>query len=323
MPIPDDPRVLGSFGNLDDTALYRLNDDMALVLSVDYITPVVNDPYAFGAISAANALSDLYACGASPVLALNLVGFPTKTLPMGMLGEILRGGADKVKQANAWVVGGHSIEDYEPKYGLVVAGFVHPERVIRKTGAKPGDLLVITKPLGSGIITTGIDQGLVDAGGIMRVTALMTALNSGAARAMTSIGVHACTDVTGFGLLGHLHSLLVSSGVAAEVNLAAIPVLPEAWELARQGAVPAGSHSNHQHAAEFVRYTPGISRDAELVLCDAQTSGGLLIAVAPERVQALLKALEQEQAPAAAIIGKVTAGKAGSITVHPSFPSLT
>lgn len=315
--------MLGSFDNLDDTAIYSLNDDMALVLSVDYITPVVDDPYAFGAIAAANALSDLYAVGASPMLALNLVGFPTKSLPMGMLGEILRGGADKVKEANAWVVGGHSIEDYEPKYGLVVAGLVHPGSVIRKTGARPGDLLVITKPLGSGIITTGIDRGIVGAGGVTQVTALMATLNSGAARAMVNTGVHACTDVTGFGLLGHLHSLLVASGVAAEVSLAATPVLPDAWELARRGSVPAGSHSNHQHAAEFVQYIPGVSRVAELILCDAQTSGGLLIAVSPDQVQTLLKALEQEQAPVAAIIGRVTAGKGGSITIHPSLKSLT
>lgn len=292
---------------------------MALVLSVDYITPVVDDPYAFGAIAAANALSDLYAVGAKPVLALNLVGFPTQTLPMGMLGEILRGGSDKVKEAGAWVVGGHSIEDYEPKYGLVVVGFVHPGHVIRKSGARPGDFLVITKPLGCGIITTGVDRGLVSTDGIAQVTALMTTLNSGAARAITSTGVHACTDVTGFGLMGHLHNMLVSSGVSAEVSLAATPVLPEAWELVHQGVAPTGSHKNHLHAAEFVRYAPGIPRDAELVLCDAQTSGGLLIAVAPDRVQVLLMALAQEQTPAAAIIGKVTAGKAGSITVHPSF----
>ena len=289
------------------------------MLSVDYITPVVDDPYAFGAIAAANALSDLYASGASPLLALNLVGFPTKTLPMGMLGEILRGGADKVKESGAWVVGGHSIEDYEPKYGLVVVGFVHPGRVIRKAGARPGDVLVITKPLGFGIITTGIDRRLVSADGIARVTALMATLNRGAAKAMASTGVHACTDVTGFGLLGHLHSLLISSGVAAEVSLAATPVLPEAWALAQQGTVPAGSHTNHQHAAEFVRYAPGVSRVAELILCDAQTSGGLLVAVAPDKASALLEALAQEQTPAAAIIGKVTAGLAGSITVHPSF----
>lgn len=318
MPIPDDPRVLSSFSDQDDTAIYRLNDEMALVLSVDYITPVVDDPYAFGAIAAANAFSDLYAVGASPLLALNIVGFPTKTLPIGMLGEIMRGGADKVREAGAWIVGGHSIEDYEPKYGLVVAGLVHPKHMIQRSGAMPGDQLVITKPLGTGIITTGIDQSLVDADGISQVTALMATLNHGAAKAAAIVGVHACTDITGFGLMGHLHSMLAASGVAAELNLAAIPVLPIAWELARKGSVPAGSHSNHEHAVQFTHYMPGVSRVAEIVLCDAQTSGGLLFAVAPDRLEALLKELEHEQAPVAAMIGTVTAGKAGGITVNAS-----
>ena len=293
------------------------------MFSVDYITPVVDDPYAFGAIAAANALSDLYAVGANPVLALNLVGFPTKTLPLGMLGEIIRGGADKVIEAGAWVSGGHSMEDYEPKYGLAVAGLVDPRRMLRLSGARPGDVLVLTKPLGTGILTTGIDRGLVDADAVVRVTALMATLNRGAARAAAQAGVHACTDVTGFGLMGHLHNLLVASGVAAEVNLAAIPFQPGVRELAHQGAVPAGSHSNHQHAAQFTRYGPGVSRIDEVILCDAQTSGGLLMAVSPDNADALLTELGREQTPVAAIIGSVTAGVPGRVTVRSAPASST
>ena len=286
------------------------------MFSVDYITPVVDDPYAFGAIAAANALSDLYAVGANPVLALNLVGFPTKTLPLSLLGEIVRGGADKVREAGAWVVGGHSIEDYEPKYGLVVAGLAHPNHLIGKATAQPGDVLVLTKPLGTGIITTGIDRGVVDVDTVNEIVALMATLNQGAATAVRQVGAHACTDVTGFGLLGHLHSLLSASQLAATIDLRAVPVLASVWQLARQNIVPAGSHTNHLDAARFARYGRDVSPEAELILCDAQTSGGLLIAVSPDRADTLVDALKVEHTPAAAVIGAVNAGEPGAIAVH-------
>ena len=309
--------MLGGFTSLDDAAVYRLSDDEALVLSVDYITPVVDDPYAYGAVAAANALSDLYAMGARPLLALNLVGFPVKTLPLSLLSEILRGGADKVREAGAWLVGGHSIEDYEPKYGLVVAGLVHPEEIVRNSGAQPGDRLVLTKPLGLGIITTGIDRSLVYGNSIAQVTTVMATLNRGAAEAMRRIGVHAATDVTGFGLLGHLHEMLAASGIAAEVNLSAMPILPGVWELARQGVVPDGSHNNHRYMTNFVQYASGVPYEAELILCDAQTSGGLLIAVAPERTGALVEELGKERTLEAAIVGDVVTGPAGHLLVRP------
>ena len=286
------------------------------MLSVDYITPVVDDPYSFGAVAAANALSDVYAAGATPILALNLVGFPTKTLPLSLLGEIVRGGADKVREAGAWVVGGHSIEDYEPKYGLVVAGLAHPDALIGKATAQPGDLLVLTKPLGTGIVTTGIDRGVVGEDTVKEIVILMATLNRGAANAVRRVGARACTDVTGFGLLGHLHSLLSASQLAATIDLRAVPVLTQVWELARQNIVPAGSHANHLDAARFVRYGPGVPPEAELVLCDAQTSGGLLIAVSPDRADALVEALKVEQTPAAAIIGTVTAADPGTVAVQ-------
>jgi len=285
---------------------------------VDYITPVVDDPYAFGAVAAANALSDLYAMGAQPLLALNLVGFPVKTLPLSLLGEMLQGGADKVREAGAWLVGGHSIEDYEPKYGLVVAGLVHPDGIVGKRGARPGDRLVLTKPLGIGVITTGIDRGLVAEGTIARVTEVMTTLNRDAAEAMRQVGVHAATDVTGFGLLGHLHEMLVVSGVGAQVWVERVPILEEAWDLVAHDCVPEGSHNNARYLQDTVDWEPGMSPEACLLLCDAQTSGGLLIAVPPERTPALLAALETARTLAAAVIGEVTDGPVGRIVVTQS-----
>jgi selenide,water dikinase len=276
-----------------------------MVQSLDYITPVVDDPYTFGAIAAANALSDLYAMGAQPVLALNLVGYPVKSLPLGILEEILRGGADKVVEAGASLVGGHSIDDHEPKYGLAVTGLVHPDRVVRNRGARPGDHLVLTKPLGLGIITTGIDRGLVSGETVERAVAVMTTLNAGAARAMLAVGVHAATDVTGFGLLGHLHEMVAASGVGARIELGAVPVLDEAWSLAATNCVPDGTYNNFHYLESFVTWNAAIERPARMVLCDAQTSGGLLLAVPPERSDDLLAVLREVATPAAAVIGKV------------------
>lgn len=284
--------------------------------SVDYITPVVDDPYTFGAIAAANALSDLYAIGARPTLALNLVGYPIKSLPLTILQEILRGGADKVIEAGASLIGGHSIDDHEPKYGLAVTGLIDPAQAVSVKGARVGDRLVLTKPLGLGIITTGIDRGLADIATIDKAITVMTALNAGAAQAMLAVGVHAATDVTGFGLLGHLHQMLVANQVEARLQLDAIPVLDEAWELAAGNCIPDGSYNNYQHAASFVTWDKTIDRPAQITLCDAQTSGGLLLAVSPERAHDLLAALREAKTPAAAIIGEVVSGKnSGRITV--------
>lgn len=314
LPTPDDPHVLNGFHTLDDAAVYRLDENTALVQTVDYITPIVDDPYTFGAIAAANALSDIYAMGAQPIIALNLVGYPVKTLPMSVLGEILHGGAEKVIEAGASLLGGHSIEDHEPKYGLSVSGLVHPERVIAKRGAQPGDLLVLTKPLGIGIITTGIDRQLVKDTTAQAAIAWMLKLNRGAAEVMQQVGVHAATDVTGFGLLGHLHELVTASEVGAQVVLNQIPVLPAAWELVGQDCVPAGSHNNHRYAADFVDYGASISHEAELLLCDAQTSGGLLIAVSPQRVDDLLEALTGTPTPGT-VIGEIIPEPVGRIQV--------
>ena len=313
LPSSTDPNLLRGFDYGADAAIYRLRENLAVVQTVDYITPVVDDPFAFGAIAAANALSDIYAMGARPVLGLNLVGFPVKTLPLGMLNDILRGGAAKLMEAGACLGGGHSIEDLEPKYGLAVTGTVHPKQIVSNSGARPGDVLIVTKPLGIGIITTGIDRGLVNGKTIERVTAVMTQLNRAASEVMLAVGVHACTDVSGFGLLGHLREMVEASGVGAKVILKQVPVLDEAWELVKKDSVPDGSRNNHRYLSEFVDWGRGISPGAQMILCDAQTSGGLLIAVAPQKAKKLLAALARTTA--SAVIGEIVKSPKGRIRV--------
>ncbi len=313
---PHDPNLLSGFAGNRDAAVYRLSDDLAIVQTVDYITPIVDDAQAFGAIAAANALSDIYAMGGQPVLALNLVGFPIKTLPMSTLAAILAGGEAKLAEAGVTLGGGHSIEDLEPKYGLAVTGVVDPRRLVTNAGARPGDVLILTKPLGSGIITTGLDRGLVDGGVIERVTALMAQLNRAAATTMQAVGVNACTDVSGFGLLGHLRELAEASGVAARIYTGRVPVLPETWELARLGAIPDGSHNNIRFLADYVDWAPEMTAEAQAILCDAQTSGGLLIATPPTTALTLLGALHQAGV-AGTTIGEIVSGAAGRIEVRP------
>lgn len=301
----------------DDAAVYRLTAELAVVQSVDYITPVVDEPYACGAVAAANALSDIYAMGARPLFALNLVGFPTATLPLSVLEAILKGGADKVGEAGASIIGGHSIDDPEPKYGLVVTGVVHPEKVLTNAGARAGDDLILTKPLGMGIITTGIKRQKVEAATVEQAVATMSTLNRYAAEVMEVVGgVHACTDVTGFGLLGHLREVAAASRVGATISLEAIPVLPETWRLVREGVCPGGTHRNLKSLEGSVEWSPGMGEDVRLVLSDAQTSGGLLMAVGKAESREMLRRLSETKGVlAAARIGEVTAGPAGKIRV--------
>jgi len=301
----------------DDAAVYRLTPELAIVQTVDYITPVVDDPYACGAVAAANSLSDIYAMGARPLFALNVVGFPTGTLPLSVLGAILRGGADKVAEAGASIVGGHSIDDPEPKYGLVVTGIVHPEKILTNAGARAGDDLILTKPLGMGIITTGIKRQKVEAATVEQAVATMSTLNRYAAEVMEAVGgVHACTDITGFGLLGHLREVAAASRVGATISLKAVPVLPEAWKLVREGICPGGTRRNLKSLEGSVEWAPGMGEDVRLVLSDAQTSGGLLMAVGKAKSQEMLRHLSNTKGVlAAARIGEVTAGPAGKIRV--------
>ena len=317
MPTISDPRILVDAATRDDAAVYQLTPDRAIVATVDFFTPIVDDPYDFGRIAAANAFSDVYAMGGTPLLALNLVGWPRDKLPYDMLGEILRGGADIAKEAGAFVLGGHSIDDPEPKYGMVAIGEVHPDRLITLARARAGDVLVLTKPIGTGVLATALKRDLATAADIAPAVQSMTTLNAAAARAMraTGNGVHAATDVTGFGLLGHLHNMLAASGMAAEIDAAAVPLLPKAVELAERGAIPGGTKRNRDALGPHVKIADGGPEPVRVLLFDAQTSGGLLIAVDPDRASALLAALEREGTPVAAKIGRIARGVAGAISV--------
>lgn len=274
LPVPDDPRVLASAATADDAGVVRLSDDIALVHTADFFTPIVDDPYAFGRIAATNALSDVYAMGAEPVSALNLVAFPLETLGPEVLAEILRGGLDACAAAGCSVVGGHTIDDPEPKFGLSVTGVVHPDALLTNAGGRPGDTLVLTKPLGAGTVATAIKRGLAPPALVDAAVAVMTTLNADGAAAARTAGAHALTDVTGFGLLGHLHELCAASGVAAEVDADAVPMIDGVGPLLGE-AVAGGSRRNREHAAAFTQGEFG------WLLCDAMTSGGLLAAVPP------------------------------------------
>jgi selenide,water dikinase len=317
VPTITDPRILVDASTRDDAAVYQLTPDRAIVATVDFFTPIVDDAYDFGRIAAANAFSDVYAMGGTPLLALNLVGWPRDKLPYELLGDVLRGGADIAKEAGAFVLGGHSVDDPEPKYGMVAIGEVHPHRVITLARARAGDALVLTKPIGTGVLTTALKRDLATAADISAAVTSMTTLNAGAARAMraTGGGVHAATDVTGFGLLGHLRNMLVASGLAAELDAAAVPLFSNAVALAERGAIPDGSKRNRDTLAPDVKFGADVPEAIRVLLFDAQTSGGLLIAVDPDRAGALIATLEREGTPAAARIGRLTRGVAGAITV--------
>lgn len=295
--------------------MFRISDDRALVATVDFFTPVVDDPGAWGAIAAANALSDVYAMGGTPLFALNLVAWPRTGVPFEMLGEVVRGAADVARRAGCLILGGHSIDDAEPKFGMVVIGEVHPDRMLTNTGAAAGDLLVLTKALGSGILSTALKREALLATGMTEAVASMTTLNDGAARAALEVGVNACTDVTGFGLLGHLGNMLAASGVGAELWFDALPLLPYARNLASRGIVPGGTARNLEAAATTTEWGADIDESARILCADAQTSGGLLLAVRPDRHGALLAALERQQTPFAATIGRITSGPTGAVRV--------
>jgi selenide, water dikinase len=285
LPEPADPNLLVSAGTADDAAVYRVSPEMALVQSADFFTPIVDDPYDFGRIAAANAMSDIYAMGAEPAIALNLVAFSLADHGAETLREILRGGSDVAEDAGVAIGGGHSIDDREPKYGLSVTGIVHPDAVITNSGGRQGDELFLTKPIGGGVITTAAKHRLAHDQLIGRAVATMTELNADASRAAVAAGAHAMTDVSGFGFLGHLHELCAASGLAARVEAAAVPVIEGAEDLAVDDlCIPGGSRRNAADAAEFTDWSSAIPRERRALLSDAMTSGGLLVAVPPERV---------------------------------------
>lgn len=279
-----------------------------MVQTVDYITPVVDDPYLFGQIAVANAVSDVYAMGATPSVALNIVGFPYQSFPSEVLESILKGGADKAAEAGVTVVGGHSIQDSSPKYGLCVTGFINPSRIIKKSGAKPGDVLILTKKIGIGAITTALDMQMLELSLENEVVQSMTQLNRDAAEVMLEVEAHACTDVTGFGLLGHLKELLEASHVGAQIDYSKIPIFPEALEFIESGAVSRGTQSNFRYIRDHVQWSERLQKKDRLILCDAQTSGGLLIAIAPNKAEEFIQKIAQRKQNSW-IIGQIVSGQ--------------
>jgi selenide,water dikinase len=312
-----DADLLVGLDTSDDAAVYRLRPDLAVVVTTDFFTPIVDDPYDWGRIAATNALSDVYAMGGAPLLALNLVAWPREGLPFELLAQVLDGGADVVRAAGALVAGGHSIDDAEPKYGLAVVGTVDPARVLTNAGAQPGDALVLTKPVGLGVISTALKRDAAPPELLDEAVRVMTTLNDTARDAALELGdsVHAATDITGFGLLGHLREMLVASGVAAAVEASAVPVIDGVRDLLAAGMVAGGTQRNHAFVSETVDWG-ALTEGDQLLLADAQTSGGLLIAVAADRAGALLETLETLGAPAAARIGSVVPGQPGRVVVR-------
>ncbi len=298
----------------DDAGVYKINDETALVQTLDFFTPIVDDAYMFGQIGAANALSDVYAMGGKPLTVMNIVAFPINTLDKSILADILAGASDKVKESGATLVGGHSIDDQEPKFGLSVTGTIHPDRIRSNAGAKPGDRLILTKPIGVGILTTAIKQGILEKEDLDEVMNVMATLNKTAAEVMEKYTVNACTDVTGFGLLGHTMEIAKGGNVGVTVTNQDVPVLKRAKELAEQNVIPGGTRKNRQWLADDIDYADNISEIDQLILCDAVTSGGLLISVPESEAEALQQELLENHVQSA-IIGNVSSDNAGRIQV--------
>jgi len=305
MVFPTDENVIVGLERADDAGVYKISDDLALIQTVDFFTPIVDDPYWFGQIAASNALSDVYAMGGVPKTAMNLVAFPIKEMDIAILRRIIQGGVDKLTEAGVVLIGGHSIADKELKFGLSVTGFVHPQRVLTKKNLQAGDRFILTKPLGTGIVNTAIKAGMAPAALVDKVTALMAGLNRAAAGVMASFDVHACTDVTGFGLLGHLAEMVCGSGKGVRVFSQGVPMIPEALEYASMGLIPAGAYKNKEFRESMVHFEAGVDRSRQDVLFDPQTSGGLLIGVNGSQAVDLVKALGSAGIDEAAEIGEV------------------
>ncbi len=318
LPPIDDPNVLVGHATSDDAAVYRISDDLALILTTDFFTPIVDRPYDFGAVAAANALSDVYAMAGTPLTALSIVGFPSAALPPEVLIEILRGAGDKAREAGIAIVGGHTIQAEEPIFGLAVVGKVHPHQAIANAGALPGDFLVLSKPLGLGIITTAAKRNEDHLGAIGDALGVMTTLNRDASVVMAAAGAHAMTDITGFGLLGHLRNVTTASGVSATIWSDLVPILPAAREYVQAGVAPGGTHANRRFLSRWVDYDPAIPEWQQLLLCDAQTSGGLLGAVPGTHAAEVVRHLRYHGLESATIVGCIDSGDPGRIRVRPA-----
>ena len=316
LPIVSDPRLLIGVGTSDDAAVFQITPDIALVQSVDFFPPIVDDPYLYGAIAASNSLSDIYAKGGRPILALNLGAFPAG-MSKAIVGDILEGGAAKATEAGVLIVGGHTIDDAEPKYGMAVTGLIKPGDQIANSSAQVGDKLILTKSLGTGLITTAAKQDRCPEGLLQMAIEIMVGLNKSASEVMMHEGVNACTDISGFGFLGHLREVVEASGVAARIYNSRVPIMDGVWGLADDGLAPGGTHRNVKSVEPLVSYSSSLPKSARFVLCDPQTSGGLLITSPPEKAEGLLEALHRAGVGEAALIGEVLDGPRGTIEVLP------
>jgi selenide,water dikinase len=311
-----DPNVIRGIDSLDDAGVYKLTEDLAIIQTVDFFTPIVDDPYDFGQIAVANALSDVYAMGGKPLTAMNIVCFPSKTLDISTLQDILRGGIDKMREASVVLVGGHSIDDKELKYGLSVTGTVHPDKLLTNSGARPGDKLILTKPLGTGIINTAAKAGMADEKTVEKVTKTMAALNKKAAEYMQQFEVHSCTDITGFGFIGHVYQLAQNSQTGVKIHSESLPFFPEVIDFARKGLCPGGLTRNRDFYNSKVEFEKGLPDYINDILFDPQTSGGLLIVVAPKAAGLLVDKLHKANIKDAAIVGEIINKPSGKLFVQ-------
>jgi selenide, water dikinase len=312
-----DPNLLVGRETSDDAGVYKLREDLALIQTLDFFTPIVNDPFRFGQIAAVNALSDVYAMGGRPLTAMNIVCFPKKTLDKSVLKEILKGGLEKIHEAGALLVGGHSVDDVELKYGLSVTGIIHPDKVMTNAGARPGDQLILTKPIGTGIIATALKGKAASKEAEEAMIKVMCELNKTAAEAMEEVGANACTDITGFGLLGHALEMATASKCTIALRAAQVPIIPYALEYAQMGMIPGGTHANRNYCSHSLTMNPSIPAYVLDILSDAQTSGGLLISVQAEKAQTLLKILQQRGLKESSLIGEIVEFSEGTISVWP------
>jgi len=316
LDLPVDDNLIVGLERADDAGVYKISDDLALVQTLDFFPPMVDDPYAFGRIAAANALSDIYAMGGTPKTAMNIVAFPSKSMDISILRSMLDGGLDALREAGVVLAGGHTVDDLELKYGLSVTGFIHPDKILTKKSLRLGDKLILTKPLGTGIACTAIKAGIASDETVEKVTRLMSSLNREAAMVMEDYSVSACTDITGFGFLGHLAEMVVDSGMGMHIRSDAVPVHHEALEWAAMGLIPAGAYNNRRFRGSFVSFKPDLPQTIQDIFFDPQTSGGLLIAVAAEEARELQSALIASGISDAEIVGEVTAGPEEKIIVE-------
>lgn len=316
LPLISDPNVIRGLERMDDAGVYKLRDDLAIIQTLDFFTPIVDDPYIFGQIAVVNALSDVYAMGGRPLTAMNIVCFPVNAMDIAVLRDILAGGLDKMQEAGVVLVGGHSVEDPEPKYGLSVTGVIHPDKVLANTGAHVGDKLILTKPLGTGLANTAVKGRMASDELVAKSVQCMIALNKTASELMQEAGVHACTDVTGFGFLGHACEMIEGTDTGTVINVSSVPFFPEVQELVETGMAPAGLYRNRDFRMHMIEADPNVPYWMLDILFDPQTSGGLLIALVPEKADALLQRLCDAGVDDAAIVGEIVDHPVGKIVVR-------